>query len=93
MTQDLQEAESEEVVVPVVEMKLLEPEDLELEPELRRTRTSTIWKDHEVESEVSDVLVKGMTEKKRFLLFGGAMVGVSMLVYGVSKLIQYVKND
>ena len=76
MVQDLQEAEPEQVVVPVVEMKLLEPEPI-------------IWKDHD---EVVEVVKKDMTEKTRLLLFGGAMVGVSVLVYGLSKLVHYMSG-
>ena len=71
MTQDLQEVDPEQVVVPVsepiAEMKVLELEEVEsveFEPELRRTKLSSQWKDHEVDTEISDVLVKGMTEKR-----------------------------
>ena len=79
MTQDLQEVEPEQIVVPVsepiAEMKVLEQE-------------AVIWKDHEEE-----IVVKkkaDISEKTKLLLFGGAMVGVSVLVYGIAKFVHYI---
>lgn len=65
----------------------IEPESLTVEMKLSRTEALSKWKDHEYEIVQKK---KDRSEKRNYLIFGGSVIGVSIIVYGLSKLVHYI---
>jgi hypothetical protein len=65
----------------------IEPEPLTVEMKLLKTEALSKWKD--CEEEVVEIK-KDRSEKRNYLIFGGSVIGVSIVVYGLSKLVHYI---